>query len=57
MPPPPLDSLFLEYFDQCPLRALVSLPSNQGHHLGPLGLGEDVGNMRHEMNVALDGLL
>lgn len=42
MPPPSGYSLLLEELNQHPFRPFVTLPSDQGHHLGSLLLGEDV---------------
>ena len=42
MPAPSRDSVLLEDLDQRPLGALVPISLDQGHHLGPLLLGEDI---------------
>ena len=49
MASPSGDSLLAEELHQHPLRFLVPLPSNQGHHLGPLFLGK---NVRHSMSFS-----
>lgn len=42
MPPPSRDAFLTEELHQHPFRPIVTLPSDQGHHLGSLLLGEDV---------------
>jgi len=42
MPPPAGDAFLTEELNQHPLRPFVTLPTDQGHHLGPLLLGEYV---------------
>ncbi len=44
MTPPSGDSLLTEQLYQHPLRPFIALPADQGHHLGSLCLGEDVGH-------------
>ncbi len=49
MPPPSCDAFLTEELNQHPLRPFVTLPTDQGHHLGSLLLGEDVGHTDPKM--------